>query len=1087
MLRRHLAILLVVAGVVVAAAPAPVFHWDFEASGFKVVNGRQVSPGGGGRALSADFVVGGGYGGGAALQCRPGEHRRQVPRMVMEWPAFTLELRFRTAVEFQASAKPTTLVYYMAHSWSRRFLDLYITPEGRLGVEIRVKTDDGKTLLKSFRLEGEPRDFRPGLWYTVRLAAQSGGQCQLWVDGVLYQEAAGALAFADLAGMYPEAYPLLIFGGAFPGDKNERQFTGLIDDVRLWDRVADPTALPAATATATAAPAAASVSDPNLVLKTAPAGPVLDGNLDEPFWAEAEWTAPFTVLDQAAAALGAFVKADDQFVTHAARAAVATDGQTLFLAVKCPVPPGVEYQLSATQDNDNIWKDDCIEFFLRPDSRQPLFFQYLVNADGWKQVLRHRDVGLTDSAFVSQAQARSVRTPTQFSIELAIPAAELGLGDLTSARGITFNVTRCGPTAGGLSTWAPVGQVFANPSRFGKLLPAGRAAFLAERFAEVEAELAGLAAAPALKAEVAPRFAAFKEQLAQQGDDPASWDMLNAGLQNLRNSLTRIALAGKPFLLWSGLPWANTPPNLPVPMTAQPLETVRLRMTRNGKVVYGFAFSNLTDRAMMPRIKLLPDPLPERAIRYNRAPAADTDAGLLAPNVTFKEGLPMQDQAAQTLPDPLAPLILNALFRCQPGCTVPLWMEIDTRGLTTGVYRALVQVRPTCVNVDPQQFRLELEIVDLDLDEVAADSFNYYYVKNPGAYKTLRDYGFTYLYCGTPGQGGLDIYPQFDQDGNVVKDADFAQLDRQIDEALAAGMNRATLKLFFFLGFDYTYWRSLMHGGQRQLEFGTPAWQKGFTAWVAQLKAHLQDKYQMPLDRVVFNPEDESDGKPDDPASAMSVALAAVQAIKTADPQVRTMLNPSFDPKKVGELSEVFRRLAEYTDIIEFYRPYLERNPELPALARAAGEFEYWVYHILVKSNTPLSYRRLYWQNWADDFSAVCAYWHFDSHAGGDGFNSFDGGKRTADYGVIYSDEVSDQIITSRRCEAWFQGLIDFKLGKLCERYLGQAAAKGLDVAAQAEKLQEVKRRGLQADIEGLTALQQELIDLALGLKSKVK
>ncbi len=1083
MLRKQLAALLAVAGMAVAE-PAPVFHWDFEPAGFKTVNGRPVAPGGGGHALPADVVVDGGYGGGAALQCQPGEHRRQVPRMAMEWPAFTLELRFRAGVEFQAAAKPTSLVYYLAHSWSRRFMDLYITPDGRFGVEVRVKTDDGKTLQKSFRLEGEPRDFRPGLWYTVRLAAQSGGRCQLWIDGVLYQEAAGALAFSDLAGTYPEAYPLLILGGAFPGDKNERQFTGLIDDVRLWDRVVDPAesaAIPAA-----AAPAA-SVSDPNLVLKTAPAGPALDGNLDEPVWAGAEWTAPFTVLDKAAAALGAFEKVDDQFVTHAARAAVATDGQTLFLAVKCPVPPGVEYKLSATQDNDNIWKDDCIEFFLRPDSGQPLFFQYLVNADGWKQVLRHRDVGLTDQDFVSQAQARSVRTPTQFSIELAIPASELGLGDLKSARGITFNVTRCGPTAGGLSTWAPVGQVFANPSRFGKLLPAGRAAYLAERFAEAEAELASLAAAPALKAEVAPRFAAFKEQLAPRGDDPASWDSLNAGLQNLRNSLTRIALAGKPFLLWSGKPWANTPPNLPVPMTAKALETVRLRMARNGKVIYGFAFSNLTDRAMLPRVKLLPDPLPERAIRLNRAPAADTDAGLLAPHVKFKEGLPMQDQAAQTIPDPLAPLILNALFRCQPGCTVPLWMEIDTRGLTTGTYRALVQVRPTCINADPQQFRLELEIVDLDLDDVAVDSFNYYYVKNPGAYKTLRDYGFTYLYCGTPGQGGLDIYPQFDQDGNVVKDADFTHLDRQIDGALAAGMTPATLKLFFFLGFDYTYWRSLMHGGKSQLEFGTPAWQKGFTAWVAQLKAHLQDKYQMSLNRVVFNPEDESEGKPDDPASTMSLALAAVKAIKAADPQVRTMLNPYFGPKAVGDLPELFRRLAEHTDIIEFYRPFLERRPELAALARAAGKFEFWVYHILVKSNAPLSYRRLYWQNWADDFSAVCAYWHFDSHAGGDGFNSFDGGKNTADYGVIYSDEASDQIITSRRCEAWFQGWIDFKLGQLCERDLAQAQARGRDVAAETAKLQDIRRRGLQADIEGLAALQQELIDLALILKSTTK
>ncbi len=1087
MLKKQLFMLLIVSGLIAAGLePAAIYHWDFKRANFKLENGRQVSPGGQGRSLPAARVVDGGYNGGSALLCQPNEHRNQVTKMMMMWPEFTLELRFKSQVELTAATRSTNLVYFMGHSWRRRYMELYITPEGQLGVEFQVRTDDGKTRLKNFRMEGEVRDFRPGIWYTVRLASQSGGKCQLWIDGVLYQEAAGALAGSDLEGIYPEAYPLLIFGCAYPGDRNEGQFSGLIDDVRIWDQVLDPTKLAEQKAAVPTQQGGASVSDPNLVLKKADSGPLLDGDISEPFWADAEWTAPFTVLDVASAALGAFEKANAKFSQNAAQAAVASDGKTLYLAVKCPVPAGVEYKLTAQKDGDNIWNDDCIEFFIQPDSSQPLFFQYLVNADGWKQVFKHLDVGLTESGFVTSAQARATRTPALFSIELAIPASELGLTDLNSATDISFNVTRCGPTAGGLSSWAPVGQVFANPARFGKLLSAGRAAFWAERFALVEAELAGLSSPSELKAGVAPLFAAFKEQLEQRGDDPASWDRLRAGLQNLRNSLTRLALAGKPFLLWSGSPWDNMPPNMPVPMTAKPLETVQLRMAQNGKVIYGFAFSNLSERAMMPRIKLLPEPLPEKMIRYNRTPAADTAAGTLAAAVTFKEGLPMQDQAAQTIPDPLSPLILNSLFRCQPSCTVPLWLEIDTRGLAPGVYRTQVQVRPTYLNVAPQQFLLELEVVELDLDEIAIDSFNYYYVKTPNAYKTLRDYGLNYLYCGTPGQRDLDIYPQFDKDGNIVQAPDFTDLDRQIDRALAAGMNPATLKLFFFLAFDYSYWRTLMYNGERQLDFASPAWQKGFKSWVGQLKTHLSEQYQITFDRVVFNPEDESEGLPDDLESPMGIALAAVKYIKEADPQLRTMLNPNFDPKKCGDLPYLFKRLAEHTDIIEFYRPRLNQQPDLPALARAAGDFEYWVYHILVKSNTPLTYRRMYWQNWSDGFSAVCAYWHFDSHSGGDGFNSFDGGQRTADYGVIYSDESSDQTISSRRCEAWFQGWIDYKLAHLCQRYLTQAQNNGLKVEAEAERLQEIKKQGLKADITQLASLQQELIDLALSLKAKL-
>ena len=56
MLRKQLTIVLALAGMVVAvSAQAPVFHWDFEPSGFKTVNGRSVAPGGGGRTLPASF------------------------------------------------------------------------------------------------------------------------------------------------------------------------------------------------------------------------------------------------------------------------------------------------------------------------------------------------------------------------------------------------------------------------------------------------------------------------------------------------------------------------------------------------------------------------------------------------------------------------------------------------------------------------------------------------------------------------------------------------------------------------------------------------------------------------------------------------------------------------------------------------------------------------------------------------------------------------------------------------------------------------------------------------------------------------
>lgn len=1066
-----------------AAEPKPVYHWDFEPEGFRQLNGRQTSPGGGGLYVHTKNIQEGGYGGGSALRCNKELGRTQVIRMELPWPEFSMQLRFKSEQELSGAKQDSCLIFYSAHSWRRRQMQLYISKEGALALELRVATDDGKTLLKEFRLQGKPYDFKPQHWYTLRVAAKSGGSCQIWIDGILYEASENALTPADLVGFYPEAYPLLMLGCAHPADKEEKHFNGWIDDLSFWNQYLDPDALNLPLAKAPEKSSAASLADPNLMLKLGKLAPQLDGDLAEPFWQEAEWTLPFKLLDKPGALLGSYVKAEQRFVENAATAALGTDGKLLFLAVKCPVPEGVSYKLSARKDGDTIWNDDCIEFFLQPDAEQPLFYQYLVNADGWKQAFKYLDVGAADPGFATASQAKASRSSTLYSIELAIPLQELGISNIAEAKNIRFNVTRNGATSNGSSTWAAVGENFHNPARFGKLLVSTRKQILLDELSEIEAELAALPVSAELKNTVAPRFETLKAQLLEKGDEPGSWDSLNHGLLALHGALLKVSMQGRDYLLWEGSPWENAPPACQVPMSAKALDTVRLRCARNGKAIYSFAFSNLSEHAMMPRIKLLPDPLPTGLLHYNRMPKADTDAAKLAPRTRFMEALPMQNQAAQTIADPLAPLLLNSLFRCQPGQTLPLWLEIDLRGLEPGQYSAQVQVRPTYRALPAQQFKLELEILDIDLQEVELDIYTYTYLRNPAAFKVYADYGFNYLYCGTPGQGGLDIYPGFDKQGNIVEKPDFSQLDRQIDLALQAGFHPDKLKLEFFLAFDYEYWRSLMHKGKRQLEFGSEAWQKGFSAWLALLKKHLQDKYRIPLQRVVFNPEDESTGDPDDPDSPMYIALAACKAIKEADPEVRTMLNPFFDPAKIKNFEYLLKRLAEHTDIIEFYRPHIQKKPDLPQLARQAGDFEYWIYHILTKTSAPGIYRRLYWQNWLDGLSSVCAYWHFDSHAGGDGFNSFDGGKNTADYGLVYSDEASDQVIISRRLLAWYQGQMDFALFEICRRQLDLAEAAKRPVARQKAALQSLVEEGLSAGSIQLEQLHQKLLDLALELK----
>ena len=126
-------------------------------------------------------------------------------------------------------------------------------------------------------------------------------------------------------------------------------------------------------------------------------------------------------------------------------------------------------------------------------------------------------------------------------------------------------------------------------------------------------------------------------------------------------------------------------------------------------------------------------------------------------------------------------------------------------------------------------------------------------------------------------------------------------------------------------------------------------------------------------------------------------------------------------------------KLISAYDILELYRPGV--TPEIAEWARESGK-TIWTYGIYDKSTSPDVYRREYWQSFRDGFTEVITYWHLDSHAGYDGFNSQDGGQSRVDYGSIFADFNMGTVLTSRRQEAHDLGREDFRLLKYCRRLL---------------------------------------------------
>ena len=940
--------------------------------------------------------------------------------------AFTLELRFKPEEEF-SKTNGGTLAAYAFSTYGRRYFCLRVTGDSKIEALFEIRDDKmPQKLLKLFTVTSDKVRLEPGKFYTVRIASRSGGDCRIWLDGMLIAEKKGSLSFSDFKGTSPTAYPLFTIGCAVRSARYENFFHGLIDDVKLYDSFEEPA--PAADIPADAAP---SKADPNLVLN-------------------GESTGPFLVPDRETELLGSFARADAGFIQSAASARLKLEAEELVVSITCPIPEGTKPLFN----DKSIWGSDHIEFFVRPDSAKPSYFQYSAAFDGRFTAGKFNMSNVPASGFTTQAKCRVKLEPGQCRVTLNIPRKELGIGDVRDGQVFTGNLIRSGATSGGDTFWKNPGRNFHNPDGFGIMIAGSRKAYF-------ESVVGELLKAPQKDAAVVKLAETVSSQIRKYGDSPEAWDTLQKNIQNLRMALMRSALAGKNSLIHAADLWNNH--FAPSPNTL-PLKELKLRAPLNVKVRGGFVFSNLSTRPYMGRIKFFTDVKNKR--RFNQT----NDS--FASRWSFFEALPVEDSSQKMLYDALAPLTLNSIFRVAPGGSAPLFFEINTAGLKPGTYQGTLILKSSYSGFPEETVNVALTLENVDLGAVKADSFAYdYFLSATYPHCELvnfyDDLGCNIIYIGgTPGHRGMDIYPVIDAKGNVLKN-DFSDLDKVLDLFLAKCGSLKERRLLFFL---YTNANTgLLKKGNPRPRIFSDAWNKAMMQWTRDLAKHLSGKYQIPAENIILYPVDEPGGDVDDPKSSMHHALNVGRVLKKAGAGIRLMINPNVADEKLA--GKNLPALAESYDIFEFYFPHLK--PKTIQLAKQTGK-ELWSYYIPAKVTSPLAYRSMGIKNFQAGFSGVAAFWHLDSHAGGDGLNSYDtfpNSTNSADYGAAYLDYDFGSIMPSRRLWAWQMGMEDYRLAQFCREH-----AK--DAAHQSE-LNEIT-----AKTDDLDLLRERLLNLALKLSA---
>lgn len=1020
-----------------AASASPYCQWDFEKPG----NKENIVLSADGKFRLYAVPVPGFKGRGTALNSR-----KRVATgfpMAASWKSFTFEMKFRLDKGIDKRSG-NALICYAKHSWNRSQFVLKITPKNQL--EARFTQDARK---KELFLASKVLKFETGKFYTVRVASQDEGPLKIWLDGELVaMREKGSWGFNRLVRKSPAGYPLLTFGNDIANISSiYRPLNGVADDIKIWNKFKEPDLigdLPAASGTgALLVPADKTVS-----------------------------TEKFTVLDRPGTALGSFIRPEQKFLDAAANADITLTAKELIVKVKAPIAPGTKlfFRPGAT------WGGDVIEFFFCPDPAKGEYFQYGANVSGFKAAMAFTPGGTLKNTFKSQSTIKSRTFADRWEAEFIIPRHEIGLSGNIDGKISTANFTRSGQTGGGQSTWAPVGSTFHNPTRFRKIVFGSFKSALLKKLAASRQEFNAIKGKAELKKSIAAELDTIEKRIKSDKGTSETFAPLATAIDRMVLRYTQLKFSGTPNLFWRpDLPWGN---DIHVSPLSRPLKKISLVLPQNSFTCFGFVFSNLSTVPFLGQLKCFPAERLQKKRVYNSFNSnIYGDTSPVYSRVEFFEALPLI--AGGVFHDPLLPLPMNTLLRAAANESKQVWMRFSSKAMKPGKYNFVMVLKPSYNGFLPIEVPFEVEIRNVDLKDIKLDSFHYTYINSRSPHKDLIGFlakkELNVIYSGAAfGQSRMNVYPLADKQGNILRYADYAELDNLIEAKIKAGIEKERIKLLCLL--ELPTWGMARQGNS--LKFNTPPWKKAFKSFLIHFTDHMEKKYGITKDRIFFYTMDEPDGDIDLPSSRMYLAYLSGKIIKEAGKEFRTMVNPHPNYLRGKNLSAM-KKLAEVYDVFELYRPAL--GSEQIAAAKSLKR-EIWTYGIYGKTVSPELYRREYWQSLRDGFSSMIAYWHLEGHAGDDGFNSEDGIRNRADYGSIFADLDMGTVLTSRREEAHALGMEDFKLAVFCRNALKKAP----DAALQ-KQLDGIILKGSYADMTGMEQCRLQLLALAEKLAARKK
>ena len=422
--------------------------------------------------------------------------------------------------------------------------------------------------------------------------------------------------------------------------------------------------------------------------------------------------------------------------------------------------------------------------------------------------------------------------------------------------------------------------------------------------------------------------------------------------------------------------------------------------------------------------------------------------------------------------DPLIPLNPAGRLDVPAGESRQVWLTFPARDLPPGRYECTVAAKPLATldyagSPPSKRLRIEYNVKPVRLDTHPDFAvYNWDYAREESYVRDLAAHKVNFMLAPT----SMPL-PQFDENGTPQSEMDFTSLDAVLRLKLPY-TRAAGGQLLFAYGIirDFETSVSKRYGW----EFMDAAWVKAFRyaygEWLKRLKSH-----GLGYEEFCVQIWDEATGE-----GALK-SIEGAKLLREIDPNVRLVMDGAQSIKEVTALDP-------YIDVwVPHLHNLLHPNTGAALLAhyKGLGEPVYtYTCSVNMKSQSAYTYHRLKpWYAAQLGLDGVF-YWDYNSWRN-DPWDDFDG--PMADCGAVYDSATGP--ITSRRWEASREGIEDWQLMRLIERFGDAEASAAVQKALDAvltnkdrhETVDECRMQLIDTAVKLAQADPLEIADIAAG------